>query len=210
MVSRQWGPGAFFLAPSSPSQPVPEFPSPKCPLGLSWGLLAPGPWSLGWREGDRTLPGSLANTLSAFLTPSSPGFSDPYCLLGIEQGMTVSGGSPGLRRRQKAVVKHTIPEEQTHRTQVITQTLNPVWDETFILYVVLPGSYSLWSSGASRVVGVPPISEISGTSWLGGESVAWPEEEAAPKAGKTDRRPDGTGQCHKRHVLGKGGQAGLG
>ncbi|KAI4533893.1 hypothetical protein MG293_016912 [Ovis ammon polii] len=61
------------------------------------------------------------------------GFSDPYCLLGIEQGMTVSGGSPGLRRRQKAVVRHTIPEEQTHRTQVVTQTLNPVWDETFIL-----------------------------------------------------------------------------
>lgn len=62
-----------------------------------------------------------------------PGFSDPYCLLGIEQGVSVPGGSPGSRRRQKAVVKHTIPEEQTHRTQVITQTLNPVWDETFIL-----------------------------------------------------------------------------
>ncbi|XP_060058761.1 protein unc-13 homolog D isoform X3 [Erinaceus europaeus] len=61
------------------------------------------------------------------------GFSDPYCLLGIEQGVSVPGGSPGSRRRQKAVVKHTIPEEQTHRTQVITQTLNPVWDETFIL-----------------------------------------------------------------------------
>lgn len=61
------------------------------------------------------------------------GFSDPYCLLGIEQGVGVSGGSPGSRRRQKAVVRHTIPEEQTHRTQVISQTLNPVWDETFIL-----------------------------------------------------------------------------
>ncbi|XP_004432828.1 PREDICTED: protein unc-13 homolog D isoform X3 [Ceratotherium simum simum] len=61
------------------------------------------------------------------------GFSDPYCLLGIEQGVGVPGGSPGSRRRQKAVVRHTIPEEQTHRTQVITQTLNPVWDETFIL-----------------------------------------------------------------------------
>lgn len=44
-----------------------------------------------------------------------------------------AGGSPGSRRRQKAVVRHAIPEEQTHRTQVITQTLNPVWDETFIL-----------------------------------------------------------------------------
>lgn len=69
---------------------------------------------------------------------SSPGFSDPYCLLGIEQGVGMPGGSPGSRRRQKAVVKHTIPEDQTHRTQVIAQTLNPVWDETFILYVALP------------------------------------------------------------------------
>ncbi|XP_006869631.1 PREDICTED: protein unc-13 homolog D [Chrysochloris asiatica] len=61
------------------------------------------------------------------------GFSDPYCLLGIEQGVGTSGGSPGARRRQKAVVRDTIPEEQTHRTQVINQTLNPVWEETFIL-----------------------------------------------------------------------------
>ncbi|XP_004748945.2 protein unc-13 homolog D isoform X1 [Mustela putorius furo] len=61
------------------------------------------------------------------------GFSDPYCLLGIEQGVSVQGGSPGSRRRQKAVVRHTIPEEHTHRTQVIEQTLNPVWEETFIL-----------------------------------------------------------------------------
>ncbi|KAM6164831.1 protein unc-13 homolog D isoform 2-T2 [Rhynchocyon petersi] len=62
------------------------------------------------------------------------GFSDPYCLLGIEQGVGVpAGSSPAARQRQKAVVRDTIPEEQTHRTQVITQTLNPVWDETFIL-----------------------------------------------------------------------------
>lgn len=71
-------------------------------------------------------------------SPASPGFSDPYCLLGIEQGVGAPGGSPGSRHRQKAVVRHTIPEEQTHRTQVITQTLNPVWEETFILYVARP------------------------------------------------------------------------
>ena len=65
------------------------------------------------------------------------GFSDPYCLLGIEQKVGVAEGSPVSRRRQKAVVKHTIPEEETHRTQVKSQTLNPVWDETFILYVAL-------------------------------------------------------------------------
>lgn len=79
----------------------------------------------------------MATAQAASSSPPSPGFSDPYCLLAIiEQGAAVPGGSPGPRRRQKAVVRHTIPEEQTHRTQVITQTLNPVWDETFILYVV--------------------------------------------------------------------------
>ncbi|XP_075415568.1 protein unc-13 homolog D [Tenrec ecaudatus] len=61
------------------------------------------------------------------------GFSDPYCLLGIDQGVGAPGGSPGVRRRQKAVVRDTIPEEHTHRTQTIAQTLNPVWEETFIL-----------------------------------------------------------------------------
>ncbi|XP_055448023.1 protein unc-13 homolog D [Psammomys obesus] len=61
------------------------------------------------------------------------GFSDPYCLLGIDQGIGMPEGSPVSRRRQKAVVRHTIPEEQTHRTQVKPQTLNPVWEETFIL-----------------------------------------------------------------------------
>ncbi|XP_045155793.1 protein unc-13 homolog D isoform X2 [Echinops telfairi] len=61
------------------------------------------------------------------------GLSDPYCLLGIDQGVGAPGGSPGVRRRQKAVVRDTIPEDQTHRTQTIAQTLNPVWEETFIL-----------------------------------------------------------------------------
>ncbi|XP_044531082.1 protein unc-13 homolog D [Gracilinanus agilis] len=63
------------------------------------------------------------------------GYSDPYCLLGIiEQGVAMTEDSSGLhRRRQKAVVKNTIPEDQTHRTQVISQTLSPVWDETFFL-----------------------------------------------------------------------------
>ncbi|KAJ6660381.1 hypothetical protein lerEdw1_017804 [Lerista edwardsae] len=65
------------------------------------------------------------------------GFSDPYCLLGIEtkghDSSTNSGSRQENKKRAKAVVKNLIPEDQTHRTQIISQTLNPVWDETFIL-----------------------------------------------------------------------------
>lgn len=65
------------------------------------------------------------------------GFSDPYCLLGIESKRQEpsSDSSSHLENKKplKAVVKDMIPEDQTHRTQVINQTLTPVWNETFIL-----------------------------------------------------------------------------
>lgn len=60
------------------------------------------------------------------------GFSDPYCLLGIEAKSQEPAHSDH-KKRMKAVVKDLIPEDQIHRTQVINQTLSPVWDETFIL-----------------------------------------------------------------------------
>uniref|UniRef100_A0A8C2YHF3 Unc-13 homolog D n=1 Tax=Coturnix japonica TaxID=93934 RepID=A0A8C2YHF3_COTJA len=60
------------------------------------------------------------------------GFSDPYCLLGIAS-KSQELAHPDSKRRLKAVVKDLIPEDQIHRTQIISQTLNPVWDETFIL-----------------------------------------------------------------------------
>ncbi|NWI98290.1 UN13D protein, partial [Crypturellus undulatus] len=60
------------------------------------------------------------------------GFSDPYCLLGIES-KSQEPAHPENKKRLKAVVKDLIPEDQIHRTQVINQTLSPVWDETFIL-----------------------------------------------------------------------------
>ena len=69
-------------------------------------------------------------------------------------------------------MRHTIPEEQTHRTQVITQTLNPVWDETFILYVVLPQLLpALVVRGYSGVGWCPPSVRSVGLPGLG-ESVA--------------------------------------
>ncbi|XP_038227975.1 protein unc-13 homolog D isoform X3 [Dermochelys coriacea] len=65
------------------------------------------------------------------------GFSDPYCLLGIEskrqEPSSDSSFHPENKKPLKAVVKDMIPEDQTHRTQVINQTLTPVWNETFIL-----------------------------------------------------------------------------
>ncbi|XP_067403881.1 protein unc-13 homolog D [Emydura macquarii macquarii] len=65
------------------------------------------------------------------------GLSDPYCLLGIEskrqEPSSDSSSHQENRKRLKAVVKNMIPEDQTHRTQVINQTLNPEWNETFIL-----------------------------------------------------------------------------
>lgn len=60
------------------------------------------------------------------------GFSDPYCLLGIKT-KSHELANPDHKKRMKAVVKDLIPEDQIHRTQVISQTLSPVWDETFIL-----------------------------------------------------------------------------
>ncbi|KAM4762104.1 protein unc-13 homolog D isoform 5-T7 [Cyanocitta cristata] len=60
------------------------------------------------------------------------GLSDPYCLLGIE-ARSQEPAHPDHKKRMKAVVKDLIPEDQIHRTQVINQTLSPVWNETFIL-----------------------------------------------------------------------------
>ncbi|KAG8565702.1 hypothetical protein GDO81_012950 [Engystomops pustulosus] len=67
------------------------------------------------------------------------GFSDPYCMLGIESRADThsrdSSPNPEKKQKQKAVVRNTLPEDQTHKTQVKVQTLNPVWDETFIMEV---------------------------------------------------------------------------
>ncbi|XP_030064103.1 protein unc-13 homolog D isoform X2 [Microcaecilia unicolor] len=66
------------------------------------------------------------------------GYSDPYCLLGLEfrvEDQSQDSSPQQDKRRQKAVVRNTIPEEQTHRTHIKAQTLNPVWNETFILEV---------------------------------------------------------------------------
>ncbi|KAM9296342.1 protein unc-13 homolog D [Gastrophryne carolinensis] len=67
------------------------------------------------------------------------GFSDPYCLLAIESRPNINrrdaSPTPEKKHKQKSVVRDTLPEEKTQRTQVKSQTLNPVWNETFIMEV---------------------------------------------------------------------------
>ncbi|XP_051889315.1 LOW QUALITY PROTEIN: protein unc-13 homolog D [Pristis pectinata] len=69
------------------------------------------------------------------------GFSDPYCLLGLmvseeaQEEEAQRTDSPLPRRRQKAVMKEVIPQHQIQRTEVKRQTLNPIWNETFLLEV---------------------------------------------------------------------------
>ncbi|XP_078081396.1 protein unc-13 homolog D isoform X2 [Mustelus asterias] len=74
------------------------------------------------------------------LAKDANGFSDPYCLLGVmvteeQQEEEARADSPLPRRRQKAVVKDSIPQDQIQRTEVKKQTLNPIWNETFLLKV---------------------------------------------------------------------------
>uniref|UniRef100_UPI00398E5D36 protein unc-13 homolog D isoform X3 n=1 Tax=Pristiophorus japonicus TaxID=55135 RepID=UPI00398E5D36 len=75
------------------------------------------------------------------LAKDATGFSDPYCLLGVmvseehQEEETQRTGSPQPRRRQKAVVKDSIPQDQIQKTEVKKQTLNPIWNETFLLRV---------------------------------------------------------------------------
>uniref|UniRef100_A0A8B9DBX7 Unc-13 homolog D n=1 Tax=Anser cygnoides TaxID=8845 RepID=A0A8B9DBX7_ANSCY len=84
------------------------------------------------------------------------GFSDPYCLLGIE-AKSQEPAHPDSKKRLKAVVKDLIPEDQIHRTQVISQTLR-CW------LVNLPG----WDLGLCGVIPwlAPPMGTSSPSSFL--------------------------------------------
>lgn len=69
-------------------------------------------------------------TFSAFLIT---GFSDPYCLLSILEDKDCHG-SGSSNKPQKAVVRDSA-KGQVLQTTIKKQTLNPIWDETFKLWV---------------------------------------------------------------------------
>ncbi|KAJ7987859.1 hypothetical protein DPEC_G00330930 [Dallia pectoralis] len=61
------------------------------------------------------------------------GFSDPYCLLTIlvvEKESRHQGGKP---KPSKAVVKDAVSDEVVYTTDTKKQTLNPIWNQSFVM-----------------------------------------------------------------------------
>lgn len=77
----------------------------------------------------------LSNIVPPLPWMSMAGFSDPYCLLTIlhKGKLAQSGTLPP--KPQKAVVKDSAEHGEVFQTNIKKQTLNPVWDETFALWV---------------------------------------------------------------------------
>ncbi|XP_056153133.1 protein unc-13 homolog D [Lampris incognitus] len=61
------------------------------------------------------------------------GFSDPYCLLTILEDETESRTRRSRPKPRKSVVKDAVSGDKICQTDIKKQTLNPVWNQTFIL-----------------------------------------------------------------------------
>lgn len=88
----------------------------------------------------------LAGCLSlADAAPVAPtGYSDPYCMLGILVGQSPREAEEKKERRfsfrkrkekleKRSSVKEVLPARSIQVTEVKPETLNPVWDEHFVL-----------------------------------------------------------------------------
>lgn len=62
-----------------------------------------------------------------------PGFSDPYCILTILQNEKEKRTRKAMAKAKKAVVKDAASEKEIFQTDIKKQTLNPKWDQTFVL-----------------------------------------------------------------------------
>ncbi|KAM7382119.1 hypothetical protein PAMA_012811 [Pampus argenteus] len=61
------------------------------------------------------------------------GFSDPYCMLSILEDEEESRTRRSRTKPCKSVVKDTVSDDKICQTDVKKQTLNPIWNQTFIL-----------------------------------------------------------------------------
>lgn len=61
------------------------------------------------------------------------GFSDPYCLLTIMEDEDESRTHLSRTKPSKSVVKDAVSLEKIYQTDIKVQTLNPIWNQTFIL-----------------------------------------------------------------------------
>lgn len=76
----------------------------------------------------------------------SPGYSDPYCMLGILVGQSPRELEDKKERKfsfrkrkekleKRSSTKEALPARCIQVTEVKPETLNPVWDEHFVLWV---------------------------------------------------------------------------
>lgn len=65
------------------------------------------------------------------------GFSDPYCLLTILEDEQENKTRLSRDKPCKAVVKDATSRDKICQTDIKKQTLNPIWNETFTLYVFI-------------------------------------------------------------------------
>ncbi|KAM8836606.1 protein unc-13 homolog D-like isoform 2-T2 [Spinachia spinachia] len=61
------------------------------------------------------------------------GFSDPYCLLTIMEDEEESRTRRSKAKPSKSIVKDVVSNDKIYQSEIKNQTLNPIWNETFIL-----------------------------------------------------------------------------
>ncbi|XP_010890199.1 protein unc-13 homolog D [Esox lucius] len=61
------------------------------------------------------------------------GFSDPYCLLTILEDEKECKTHRGKPKPCKAMVKDAVSDEEIYTTDTKKQTLNPIWNQTFVM-----------------------------------------------------------------------------
>ncbi|KAL6094641.1 unc13d [Pungitius sinensis] len=61
------------------------------------------------------------------------GFSDPYCLLTIMEDEEESRTRRSKAKPSKSIVKDVVSNDKIYQSEIKKQTLNPIWNQTFIL-----------------------------------------------------------------------------